>query len=450
MGKLSVFKRKGYGKMSQREKSEEKKEIQEKVNYCLHCKTSPCRTGCPLENDIPSFIKAVKQGEVEKAYQILSNTTVLSSICGRICPHRKQCQGNCIRGIKGEPASIGEIEAYIGDVMLEDKDSLLNCYQEEIQENRVNNEKKIAVIGGGPAGLTAAAYLARKGYTVTIFEREEKLGGILEYGIPEFRLDKEILAKTIAKIIALGIKVETGKALGKDYTLGELEENYDAIFLGIGANIASEMGIEGEKLEGVYGGNQLLAKGRHPEYEGKIVAVIGGGNVAMDAARTIKRLGAKEVKVIYRRAEKQMPAEKKEIEDAKAEGIEFLFQNNVVKILGNKKGKVEKVECIKTKLIKKEGETREVPVNIEGSNYVLPMDYVVMAVGSKPEEKLIQTLGLECNKWGYIQVNENYQTSKEKVFAGGDLAGFKATVAWAAKTGREAAKEIDRYISKIK
>ena len=265
-------------------------------------------------------------------------------------------------------------------------------------------------------------------------------GGILRHGIPEFRLEKDILDKTIDAILSLGINIEYEKELGKNFELEDLEKQYDAIFLGFGANIPAKMNIEGEDLDGVYGGNSLLETGIHPSYKGKKVAVIGGGNVAMDCSRTIKRLGAEKVYVIYRRAEKQMPAEAKEIADAKKEGIEFLFQNNIVKILG--KDKVEKVECIKTELVKKEGETREVPVNIENSNYEMDMDIVVMAVGSSPEKELLDKLGLKLNKWGYINVDENYKTSKEKVYAGGDISGTKATVAWAARTGRDAAKQI--------
>ncbi len=268
-------------------------------------------------------------------------------------------------------------------------------------------------------------------------------GGILRHGIPEFRLEKNILDKTIEAILSIGIKVKYNMELGKNISLEELQKEYDAVFLGFGANIPTKMNVEGENLEGVYGGNSLLETGIHPSYKGKKVAVIGGGNVAMDCSRTIKKLGAEAVYVIYRRSEKQMPAEAKEIEDAKKEGIEFLFQNNIVKILG--KNKVEKIECIKTKLIKKEGETREVPVNIENSNYEIDMDIVVMAVGSMPEKSLLNKLGLELNKWGYISIDDNYMTSKENVYAGGDISGSKATVAWAAKTGRDAAyKIIDR------
>ena len=410
-------------------------EIQKYTEYCLNCPVKPCsQKGCPLNNDIPAFIKQVKEGNIEEAYKILSKTTVLGSVCGRICPHMKQCEGSCVRGIKGEPVQIGEIEAYVFD------EAIKNKWYENIKKTDELKYKKIAVVGGGPAGLTCSNFLARKGADVTIYEKSNKLGGILEHGIPEFRLKKEILEETIKSILSIGIKVEYNKELGKNLTLDELESNFDAIFLSFGANIPSKMNIPGEDLQGVYGGNNLLETNNHPSYKGKKMAVIGGGNVAMDCARTIKKLGADKVFVIYRRAEKQMPAETKEIEDAKKEGIEFLFQNNIVKIIGDKK--VEKVECIKTELVKKEGETREVPVNIEGSNYEIDIDYVVMAVGSNPETELLEKLGLELNKWGYIKVDESHRTSKEKVYAGGDIAGDKSTIAWAARAGRDVAETI--------
>lgn len=407
------------------------KEIEEKANYCLNCKVKPCSAkGCPLGNNIPEFIKCVKNKEYEQAFYVLSETTVLQPICGRICPHMKQCQGSCVRGIKGNPVSIGDLEAFVGDMALE------KGYEFRKSENKKN--KSICVIGGGPSGLTCAAMLAMDGYNVTIYEKYDKLGGILRHGIPEFRLEKELLDKWIEKILNIGIKVEYNKELGKNLSLEDLQNSYDAIYISIGANISTKMGIEGEKLEGVYGGNELLENGNHPNYNGKKVAVIGGGNVAMDTCRTIKRLGAEKVYVIYRRAEEQMPAEQKEIQEAKKEGIEFLFQNNIVKILGDKK--VNKIECIKTKLVAKEGETRLSPVNIEGSNYVIDMDYVVMALGSKPEENIISNF--EKNKWGYINVDENNRTSIKKVYAGGDIAGEKATVAWAARSGRNTAETI--------
>ena len=308
------------------------------------------------------------------------------------------------------------------------------------------DKKKVAIIGGGPAGLTCAAFLAKSGVNVTIYEKYNYLGGLLVYGIPDFRLPKEIVKETVNQVLNLGVNVKYNKELGKNLKLKDLEQEYDAIFLSIGANKSSKMGIEGEGLKGVYGGNELLEYDLHPSYKGKKVAVIGGGNVAMDCARTIKRLGASEVKVVYRRAREQMPAENKEIEDAIKEGVEFLFQHNIAKVLGNEK--VEKMELIKTQLVEKEGESRLVPVNIENSNYIEDIDYIIMALGSKPEN-FVSDLGLELNKWGNVEIKENYQTSNPKIYSGGDLAGIKGTVAWAAKSGREAAKSILENMHKI-
>ena len=406
------------------------KKIEEIRSYCLNCKNSQCRIkGCPLDNCIPEFIHEI---DSKKAYEILCNTTVLPAICGRICPHEKQCEGSCIRGIKGEPVSIGAMEAYIGDLSIE------NNYELSIEVDERAKDKRVAVIGSGPAGLTCAAFLARRGVKVTIYEKHDKLGGLLTHGIPEFRLPREVVEKTIEKILDLGVETKLNQELGRDFEIEDLAQKYDAVFVAIGANIPAKMNVEGEGLEGVYGGNYLLEYNKHPNYTGKKVAIIGGGNVAMDSARTIKKLGASEVYVIYRRAEEQMPAEKKEIADAKKEGIEFLFQTNIVKILG--KEKVEKLECIKTELVKKEGENRLSPVNIEGSNFILDMDYVVMATGSKPENNIIEKF--EKNEYGYIKIDENMQTSINKVFAGGDIVGQKATVAWASRSGRDAAEKI--------
>ena len=406
------------------------KEIEEIRSYCLNCKNSQCRIkGCPLGNCIPEFIH---ETDSKKAYEILCNTTILPAICGRICPHEKQCEGSCIRGIKGEPVSIGAMEAYIGDLSIE------NNYELSIEVDERAKDKRVAVIGSGPAGLTCAAFLARRGVKVVIYEKHDKLGGLLTHGIPEFRLPREVVEKTIEKILDLGVETKLNQELGRDFEIEDLAQKYDAVFVAIGANIPAKMNVEGEGLEGVYGGNYLLEYNKHPNYTGKKVAIIGGGNVAMDSARTIKKLGASEVYVIYRRAEEQMPAEKKEIADAKKEGIEFLFQTNIVKILG--KEKVEKLECIKTELVKKEGENRLSPVNIEGSNFILDMDYVVMATGSKPENNIIEKF--ERNEYGYIKIDENMQTSINKVFAGGDIVGQKATVAWASRSGRDAAEKI--------
>ena len=422
-------------------------EINEKANYCLNCKIKPCSVkGCPLGNNIPEFIRQIKEENYRKAYEILSETTVLQGVCGRICPHKKQCQGSCIRGIKGEPVSIGDMEAFIFDKFLKEPDSLLKCYSKEIENNKLNKSKKVAIVGGGPAGLTCSAFLAKNGIDVTIYEKYDYLGGLLVHGIPEFRLPKTIVRETVNKILNLGIKVQYNKELGKNIFIDELLKNYDAIFLGIGANVSSKMSVEGEELEGVYGGNELLEYNLHPDYKGKTVAVVGGGNVAMDCARTIKRLGAEEVDIIYRRAEEQMPAEVKEIEEAKQDGIKFLFQNNIVKIIGNQK--VEKLELIKTELVQKEGEPRKVPINIENSNYLIDIDYVIMALGSMPEE-FTNDLRLTLDKYGYIIIDEKNKTSKAKIFAGGDIAGCKGTVAWAARSGRDAANSIDEYLQNI-
>lgn len=404
--------------------------------YCLSCKNKPCtNNGCPLGNSIQEFIH---EEDYKKAYEILCETTVLPAVCGRICPHEKQCQGSCIRGIKGEPVSIGKMESLIGDISIKENYKILKNIDNSLID------KRVAIVGGGPAGLTCAAFLAKKGVQVKIYEKHSELGGLLSHGIPEFRLSQTTVKATIDKILDLDVQAELNRELGKNLELEELIHANDAVFVSIGANIPAKMNIEGENLKGVYGGNDLLEYNRHPSYVGKTIAVTGGGNVAMDSARTIKRLGADKVIIIYRRAEEQMPAEKKEIEDAKREGIEFLFQTNIIRIIGVEK--VEKIECIKTELVQKEGEKRLVPVNIKNSNYTMNVDYVVMATGSKPEENVIRNF--EKNKWGYINIDEKMQTSIPKVFAGGDVAGEKSTVAWAARSGRNAANNIIKFLQK--
>ena len=408
--------------------------IQEKSNYCLNCKLKPCSNkGCPLNNNIPEFIKQIKEENYEKAYKILSETTVLQPICGRICPHKKQCEGSCVRGIKGEAVSIGEVETFIGDYAIENNLQI----EKNIDANMQN--KKVAIIGGGPSGLTCAAFLARKGVKVTIYERKSFLGGLLVYGIPEFRLSKDIVNATIDNILNLGIEVQYNKELGKNLSLEELGKGYDYIYLAFGANISSKMGIEGENLDGVFGGNELLENNIHLDYKEKTVIVNGGGNVAIDVARTVKRKGAKDVIIVYRRAKEQMPAEEKEVLDAEMEGITILFQNNIVKINGNKN--VESIELIKTELVQKEGDTRLSPVNIEGSNYTIKADYVIMALGSRTDD-FVKNLGLELTTKNHIKINDDFQTSNPKIYAGGDLVGGKGTVAWAARNGRDVAQKI--------
>ena len=415
-------------------------EIKDKVNYCLSCKNKNCVKGCPLSNDITDAIKYLKSDDIKSAYYKFFDTTVLSSICGRICPHTKQCQGSCIRGIKSESVSIGEIEVFVGDYALE------NGLEIKLYNNYNKLNKKVAVIGSGPCGITCAATLKRLGIeNVDLYEKKSYLGGLLVHGIPDFRLPKDIVKKTYEKILDLGINVKYNMELGRNLLLDDLRKSYDAVFIAIGANVSSKMGIEGENLNGVYGGNELLEYKKYPDFKEKRVAVIGGGNVAMDTSRTIKRLGAKHVYVIYRRAEEQMPAEKKEIKEAKEEGIEFMFLNNIVKVLG--KEKVEKIECIKTELVYEEGK-RPYPVNIENSNYTLDMDYVVMAIGSKLEKDSVEQI--EKNDWDKLKVDDNYRTSLKGVYAGGDVAGVKSTVAWASFSGREAAKKIYEDLSEEK
>ena len=419
-----------------------KEEINKKANYCLNCKLKPCSNkGCPLKNDIPHFIDQIKKEKYKEAYETLCETTVLQAICGRICPHKKQCEGSCVRSIKGESVSIGDLETYIGDIAIKEeyKIPILTDSEEKVQNINNLSQKKVAIVGGGPAGLTCAAFLAKKKIKVTIYEKYNYLGGLLVHGIPEFRLPRTVVEKSISKILNLGVEVKYNMELGRNLNLEDLSKKYDAIFLGIGANKSRKMGIEGENLEGVYGGNELLEHKLHPDYKGKTVAVIGAGNVAMDSARTIKRLGAKRVIVVYRRSEDEMPAEEKEYLDAKNEDVEFLFKTNIVKILG--KEKVEKLELIRTELIKKEDDERLAPVDIEGSNYIVDADCVVMALGSKTED-FVTNLNLKLDKWQNIKVDEFNKTSNDKIFAGGDVAGAKQTVAWAAKSGRDAAHNI--------
>jgi len=401
-------------------------EIKKEAECCLNCKNKPCSKACPLSNDIPLFISHIKNEEYEKAREVLSKTAVMPSICGRICPHGGQCEGHCVRGIKGEPVKIGMLEAFASDIT----EAKYVCKEK--------NNIKIAVIGGGPAGLACAQELAINGYNITIFEREEKLGGILNYGIPDFRLDREIIDKSIKEVIDLGIEVKTNQEFMKDFTIDDLfNQSYEKIFLGIGANISSFMKIEGIDLGFVLGGNELLRTGVHPDYKDKKVAIIGGGNVAMDVSRTVKRLGAKISTIIYRRSEEEMPASLHEIRDARLDNVEIMFQTNLTKIERN-----GRANLCKTELVKAENEDRLVPVNVSGSEFYLNFDYIIMAVGAHLDKDIISKAGLELDKSGYIKIDENYNTSIKNVFAGGDLIGTKGTVSAANKTGIEAAKYI--------
>lgn len=403
-------------------------ELQTKTEYCLNCKNKPCMSGCPLGNDIPEFIALAKEKEYKKAYEILSKTTVMPFVCGEICPKSKQCQGKCVRSIKGESVSIGYIENAIGQMAIDNK----WCIPVEKQ---ALNGKKVAIVGAGPAGITASIWLARSGWSVTIFEKHEKIGGILRYGIPEFRLDKKYIDVLEEQMKSLGIKIETNHELGKDIQIPELTLKYDVVFLSKGANVSGKMGIPGEEFTHVLGANELLENANYPDYRDKKVIIVGGGNVALDASRTIKRLGAKEVTIVYRRAREQMPAEQVEVEDAIKEGVNFLFQVNLKKI------EERKVYAVKTELIKKEGEARAIPVEIPESKFSIDADYVVMAIGSSLNKNGLD--GIELNEKGYIKINEDYQTSIQHVYAAGDNVGGIATVAWASFYGREAAKVIN-------
>ena len=405
-------------------------EIKKLADFCVSCVTKPCQLGCPLNNDITSFIKNVKNDNYEEAFKTLSNTTVMPAICGKVCPHEKQCQGSCVKRVSYEAVKIGDIESFIGDLAIENNWKFLK---------KDKKNKKVLVVGSGPAGLTCAAFLAKEGYQITLYEKHDYLGGLLYHGIPAFRLNKDLVKKAIDKILDLGIEVHTNMALGKDFNLEEVKDKYDAIFLGIGANVSKMMEIPGEDLTGVYSCNELLEKAIYPDYTDKKVCVIGGGNVAMDVARTIKRLGAKEVTILYRRGKEDMSAEKVEIKETVLDDVKFLYKTKLVKILGE--DKVQKIECINTKL-----NDEEKYVDIDDSNFILDADYVVMAIGSKADDVVLRTLGLKRLEAGYLSTNDNDQTSDEKIFAAGDLTGTKSTVAWACRKGRDAAYSIIEYL----
>lgn len=411
------------------------KRIKEMAKYCFNCSNKNCQKGCPLDNNIPDFINFMKDEKWQEAYDVICQTTALPSICGRVCPHEKNCEGKCIRGIKGEPVKIGELEAFLGDLANNGIIKTKSC--------NIKNNKKIAIVGGGPAGLTCAYFLAKEGYNVDIFEKEEKLGGILSYGIPYFRLDSKTVEKNLELILNIGIKVHTNVKIGENLELEKLRESYDAVFLALGANISSKLGIKGENLDGVFGANKLLSSKKHPAYLGKNICVIGGGNVAMDIARYAKKHGSSKVLIIYRRNEEQTPANRKEIEAAKNEGVEFLFQTNIIKIHGVQS--VQEIECVRTDLVIEKDCKRPVPVDIEDTNFRIKTDYVIMAVGSRPEKRSIENR-LETDENGYVKVDENYMTNIEGVFAGGDLIGGRAIISSASRSGRNASEAIKRYL----
>ncbi len=420
---------------------------------CLNCPRPFCVEGCPVEIDIPAFINLIADGDFVGAAKKIKEKNALPAICGRVCPQEIQCEQRCVRGKKGEPVAIGRLERFAADYERSQGEV-------EIPEIAGPTGKKVAIVGSGPAGLTVAGDLVKLGHDVTIFEALHKPGGVLVYGIPEFRLPKDIVASEIDYLKRMGVKIETSYVIGKTSTIDELfQEGYDAIFLGVGAGLPVFMGIPGENLNGVYSANEYLTRANlmkaylFPEYDtpivkGKNVAVIGGGNVAMDSARTALRLGADNVYLVYRRSEKEMPARLEEIHHAKEEGINFQLLTNPKRYIGDDKGWVVGIECLRMELGEPDESGRRRPVPIEGSEFVLDVDTVVVAIGTRANP-LVQatTPGLELNKWGYIVADEETgKTSREGVFAGGDIVTGSATVILAMGAGRKAARAIHEYL----
>ena len=418
---------------------------------CLNCKHMPCVAGCPVNVQIPKFISLIAQGKFAEANAAIKETSALPAVCGRVCPQETQCECKCVRGIKGEPVAIGRLERFAADWAREHD-------AEEIVKPE-SNGIKVAIVGAGPAGLTCAGDLAKLGYEVTIFEAFHKAGGVLVYGIPEFRLPKIIVQKEVENLEKLGVKIMTNMVIGKVLSIDELFNDYGfkAVFVGSGAGLPSFMGIEGEGLVGVYSANEFLTrinlmKAYLDEYDtpirkGKSVAVVGGGNVAMDAARSAMRLGAEHVYIIYRRSEAELPARAEEVHHAKEEGIEFLLLNNPTKILGDEEGNVRAIECIKMELGEPDASGRRRPVAIEGSNYEVPVDTVIMSIGTSPNPLIRSTTeGLEANKWGCLVADDKAATTKEGVYAGGDAVTGAATVILAMGAGKTAAESMHEYL----
>ena len=425
----------------------------EEASRCLNCKHKPCVSGCPVNVRIPEFVAKVAEGKFEEAYEIITSTNSLPAISGRVCPQENQCEGKCVRGIKGESVSIGRLERFCADYHMKHSDAKAVKPQ--------SNGKKVAVVGAGPSGLTCAGDLAKKGYEVTVFEAFHTAGGVLVYGIPEFRLPKAIVKKEVENLQDLGVEVKTNMVIGRVLSVDELfEMGYKAVFIGSGAGLPSFMGIDGEDLIGVYSANEYLTRTNlmkayledydTPIIKSKSVAVVGGGNVAMDAARCAKRLGAENVYIVYRRGMEEMPARKEEVHHAMEEGIIFKNLNNPVKILGDENGRVRAMECIEMELGEPDASGRRKPIAKEGSNFELPVDTVIMSIGTSPNPLIRSTTpGLDTNKRGCLVVNEDtMQTTREGVYAGGDAVTGAATVILAMGAGKQAAQSIDEYLSK--
>ena len=428
-----------------------KEQAMEEATRCLNCKNKPCVGGCPVNIHIPEFIAKVAEGDFKAAYEIISDTNALPGVSGRVCPQESQCEKYCVRGIKGEPVAIGRLERFVAD-----------WYRENINEmpqKPESNGIRVAVVGSGPASLTCASDLAKQGYQVTMFEAFHTAGGVLVYGIPEFRLPKAIVANEVEKLTAMGVDLETDMVVGKTYTIDEMfEEGYEAVFVGSGAGLPMFMGIPGETLAGVYSANEYLTrinlmKAYLNSYDTPIkkikrAAIVGGGNVAMDAARCAMRMGAEHVYVVYRRGEEEMPARREEIHHAKEEGIEFLFLNNPVKILGDEKGCVRAMECIRMELGEPDASGRRRPIEVPGSEFELEVDAVIMSLGTSPNPLIRSTTpGLDTNKKGcLIADEETMATTREGVYAGGDAVTGAATVILAMGAGKKAAEAMDKYL----
>ena len=430
-----------------------KEEAMEEASRCIGCKNAKCVQGCPVAIDIPGFISKVKTGQFEEAYKIIGKSSALPAVCGRVCPQESQCEGKCIRGLKGEPVSIGKLERFVADYALE------NDIKPEKAES--TNGHKVAVIGSGPAGLTCAGDLAKMGYEVTVFEALHELGGVLVYGIPEFRLPKQkVVAKEIDKVKELGVKFETNVVIGKSTTIDQLieDDGFEAVFIGSGAGLPKFMGIPGENANGVFSANEYLTRNNlmkafdesydTPIAAGTKVAVIGGGNVAMDAARTALRLGA-DVHIVYRRSEEELPARVEEVHHAKEEGVIFNLLTNPTEILVDENGYVKGMKCVKMELGEPDASGRRRPVVVEGSEFEMELDTVIMSLGTSPNPLISSTTeGLEVNKWKCIVADEtNGQTTKEGVYAGGDAVTGAATVILAMGAGKAGAQGIHEYLS---
>ena len=427
-----------------------KEQAMDEATRCLHCKHRPCVSGCPVQVHIPDFIAAVAEGDFEKAYQIISESSSLPAVCGRVCPQESQCEQKCVRGVKGEPVAIGRLERFVADYH--------NAHCTELPKKPASNGHKVAVVGSGPSGLTCAGDLVRMGYAVTVFEALHTPGGVLVYGIPEFRLPKAIVGKEIDGLRALGVDIETNTVIGKTLSVDELfDRGFEAVFIGSGAGLPRFMRIPGENLNGVYSANEFLTRvnlmkayregGDTPILHAKKVAVVGGGNVAMDAARSAKRLGAEEVSIVYRRSEEELPARAEEVEHAKEEGILFKLLTNPVEILPDEHNQVGGMKCVKMELGEPDDSGRRRPVVKEGSEFVLDVDCVIMSIGTSPNPLIKSTTkGLETQKWGGIIADEHGLTSREGVYAGGDAVTGAATVILAMGAGKTAAAAIHDYI----